>query len=369
MCIGLPLAVLPVFIHKTLGFSEIVAGIIISLQYIATFLVRGLAGKMVDTKGPKLAVLISMSSFFISGILMFIAFRFEETRMMSLLLLAITRLITGCAEGMIGASPINWAMLVAGNEHTATAISYNGIASYGALAVGAPLGVIISKNLGMEYIAVAIIVTALLGLVYVGFLKAAYGNFTSEPIPFLKVLRIVTPFGICLGLAGLGFGGLSNFITLYYDYFNWNNAALCLSVFSTLFILGRMFFANQINSKGGLKVALICLITEAVGLFLLFLAPTASLALIGAAITGLGFSLIFPALGVEAVKLAPASNAGAALAGYGLFIDLSLGATGPLEGTVINVFGMKYLFLFCAIMVAIGAFIVLKLMKKKSLKK
>ena len=46
-----------------------------------------------------------------------------------------------------------------------------------------------------------------------------------------------------------------------------------------------MFFANQINSKGGLKVALICLITEAVGLFLLFLAPTASLALIGAAIT------------------------------------------------------------------------------------
>ena len=110
---------------------------------------------------------------------------------------------------------------------------------------------------------------------------------------------------------------------------------------------------------------MICLITEAVGLFLLFLAPTASLALIGAAITGLGFSLIFPALGVEAVKLAPASNAGAALAGYGLFIDLSLGATGPLEGTVINVFGMKYLFLFCAIMVAVGILIVIRLKNKK----
>jgi predicted MFS family arabinose efflux permease len=284
---------------------------------------------------------------------------------MSLILLAITRLITGCAEGMIGASPINWAMLIAGNQHTAIAISYNGIACYGALAVGAPLGVIISKNLGMEHIAIAIVITALLGLVYTSFLKPAYGNSTSKPIPFLKVLRLVTPFGICLGLAGLGFGGLSNFITLYYDYFNWNNAALCLSVFSTLFILGRMFFSNQINAKGGLNVALICLITEAIGLFLLFLAPNESLALIGAAIAGLGFSLVFPALGVEAVKLAPASNAGAALACYGLFIDLSLGATGPLEGTVINVFGMKYLFLFCAIMVVVGILIVIRLKNKK----
>lgn len=223
-----------------------------------------------------------------------------------------------------------------------------------------------SKNLEMEHIAIAIVITALLGLIYTSYLKPVYGNSTSEQIPFLKVLKLVTPFGICLGLAGLGFRGLSNFITLYYDYFNWNNAALCLSVFSSLFILGRMLFSNQINAKGGLNVALICLITEAIGLFLLFLAPNESLALIGAAIAGLGFSLVFPALGVEAVKLAPASNAGAALACYGLFIDLSLGATGPLEGTVINVFGMKYLFLFCAIMVVVGLLIiVIRLMNKK----
>ncbi|WP_218925790.1 MFS transporter [Flavobacterium sediminis] len=138
-----------------------------------------------------------------------------------------------------------------------------------------------------------------------------------------------------------------------------------MSIFSALFILGRVFFANQITIRGGLKVSLICLITETIGLLLLFLATNPGFALVGAAITGLGFSLIFPALGVEAVRLAPPSNAGAALACYGLFIDLSLGATGPLEGTVINLFGMKYLFLFCAIMVAISIFIVLKLTNKK----
>jgi hypothetical protein len=47
---------------------------------------------------------------------------------------------TGCAEGMIGASPINWAIMAVGEKHTAKIISYNGVACYGALAIGASLG-------------------------------------------------------------------------------------------------------------------------------------------------------------------------------------------------------------------------------------
>lgn len=363
--IGLPLAVLPIYIHKTLGFSEIVAGIVISLQYISTFIVRGISGKLVDTRGPKIAVVLSMSGFLFSALLMFFAFGSEADRMLCLVLLAVTRLITGCAEGMIGASPINWAMLVVGEKHTATAISYNGIASYGALALGAPLGVLIAGHWGIVYIALWMAVAALAGLVVAVSKKAITGNFQAKPIPFFKVFRLVAPFGICLGLAGLGFGGLSNFITLYYDHFNWSGAALCLSVFSILFILGRLFFANQINLRGGLRVAFFCLITEMTGLAILFLATHPHVALIGAAITGLGFSLVFPALGVEAVRLAPASNAGAALACYGLFIDISLGVTGPLEGTVINIFGMKYLFLFCALVLLMGVIMVWKLMQQK----
>ena len=365
LCIGLPLAVLPIYIHKTLGYSEIVAGVIISLQYVSTFIVRGISGKQVDTRGPKPVVLISMIGFMASAILMFAAFKTQEDRMLCLVLLAVTRLITGCAEGMIGASPINWAMLAVGERHTATAISYNGIASYGALAVGAPLGVLISEHWKIEYIALWIFIIPLTGLLYAISKKAVTGRFKAKPIGFFKVLKLVAPFGVCLGLAGLGFGGLSNFITLYYDYFHWPGAALCLTVFSVLFITGRLFFANQINLRGGLRVSLVCLVTEMTGLIVLFLATHPHTALAGAAITGLGFSLVFPALGVEAVKLVPPSNAGAALACYGLFIDLSLGVTGPLEGAVINVFGMEYLFLFCAFTILISIIIIWRLLQRK----
>lgn len=76
--------------------------------------------------------------------------------------------------------------------------------------------------------------------------------------------------------------------------------------------------------------------------------------LVGAALTGLGFSLVFPALGVEAIKKVDQSQQGSALAAYGLFIDISLGVTGPLIGFVANNVGMTGIYPFSAIMVSIG---------------
>ena len=364
LCIGLPLAVIPMFVHNTLGYTEIIAGVVISLQYLATFLIRGYSGKIVDTHGPKRAVLLSMASFVVSGGLLFLALYLRHTPLLSISVLALSRLLTGCAEGMIGASPINWAMMVVGREHTATAISYNGIASYGALALGAPIGVWIADSMDIAYIGLVGMLIGAIGYALATTKTAVRPQGSTEQISFWKVLGIVAPFGAALGLAGIGFGGISNFITLYYDYFHWSHAAYCLSAFSVLFVLGRFIFADAIDRFGGQKVALICLIIEVLGLFLLFSAKQPMMALLGAAVTGIGFSLVFPALGVEAVKRAPIASSGAALAAYGLFIDISLGVTGPFAGSVIKVFGMPYLFAFCGLMVFIGLLIVWRLKKK-----
>ncbi len=52
------------------------------------------------------------------------------------------------------------------------------------------------------------------------------------------------------------------------------------------------------------------------------------MAKIGTFLTGAGFSLVFPALGVVAVKAVPQHNQGSALATYTVFMDLSLGVAG-----------------------------------------
>lgn len=367
--IGLSLSVLPIFISKNLGFSLVVAGLVISLQYVATFFLRAYSGKIIDGKGPKPAVLFSMISFSLTGIFLILAYYFKFSPLLSLSFLIITRLLTGCGEGMIGASPINWAIMALGEKHTAKIISYNGVACYGALAIGASLGVVIEHKFGLYGIG---IISILIGIIGFSFAKTKinYTNTnTQDSQSFWKVLGKVSPFGICLALGGIGFASISTFITLYYNYFHWNNGALCLTVFGGLFIAGRLAFSNVINNYGGIKVAIACLLVETIGLVVISFAATSQMALLGAGVTGLGFSLIFPALGVVAIKSVSPSSQGSALAGYGLFIDLSLGVAGPLIGAVADLCGMKYIFPFSAGMVLIGLCVAYYLKTKPSFNK
>lgn len=367
--IGLSLSVLPIFISKNLGFSLVIAGLVISLQYVATFFLRAYSGKIIDGKGPKPAVLFSMMSFSLTGIFLILAYHFKFSPLISLSFLVITRLLTGCGEGMIGASPINWAIMALGEKHTAKIISYNGVACYGALAIGASLGVLIEHQFGLYGIGILSILVGILGFIFARN-KTNYTNaHTQDSQSFWKVLGKVSPFGMCLALGGIGFASISTFITLYYNYFHWNNGALCLTVFGGLFVAGRLVFSNVINNYGGIRVAITCLLVETLGLLIISFAASSQMALFGAGVTGLGFSLIFPALGVVAIKSVSPSSQGSALAGYGLFIDLSLGVAGPLIGGVADIWGMKYIFPFSAIMVLTGLFVAYYLKTKSSFNK
>jgi len=352
--IGFTLAVLPVFITRELGFNTVVAGGVMSIQYIMTFLMRAVAGTIVDRNGPKRAVLISMTSFILSGLLLIAVFLTSASPLLSLTLLIGSRLLTGCGEGMVGASPINWALLRVGEKHTATAISYNGIANYSSLAFGAPLGLWMASSLGNWSLGAATILSALVGLWSAIRKPALYGPKSTSRPPFLRVLKSVSPYGSGLALAGIGFGTISTFITLYFVSRQWSSAALSITAFSTMFVAARLFFSRTINKYGGINVAMICMVAECLGLLMVWQAPSPVLAIAGAGMTGFGFSLVFPALGVEAVKRIPASSKGAALGGYGLFIDISLGITGPLVGFVANHFGLPAIFPFSAALALSG---------------
>lgn len=79
-------------------------------------------------------------------------------------------------------------------------------------------------------------------------------------------------------------------------------------------------------------MAMICFSVEIIGLLLVGVALMPWMAKIGVLLAGAGFSLVFPALGVVAVKAVPQQNQGAALATYTVFMDLSLGVTWAAGG-------------------------------------
>jgi len=76
----------------------------------------------------------------------------------------------------------------------------------------------------------------------------------------------------------------------------------------------------------------------------------------GAALTGFGFSLVFPALGVEAVRRIPPQDKGTALGAYGVFMDFALMVIGPAAGAIISGFGYPpiYLFAACSVLLALA---------------
>lgn len=346
--IGIPLAVLPGYVHNHLGYGTVIAGLVISVQYLATLLSRPYASRYIDTRGSKRAVMVGLAGCGLSGVFMLVSSWLTSMPAWSLASLLIGRLVLGSAESLVGSGSIGWGIGRVGAQNTAKVISWNGIASYGAIAIGAPLGVVMVGHLGMWSLGVSIIALGALG-VLLAWPKLAVPIVSGVRLPFLHVLGRVLPHGTGLALGSIGFGTIATFITLYYATNHWENAALCLSLFGASFISARLLFGNLINRIGGFRVAIACLSVETLGLLLLWLAPNPELALAGAALSGFGFSLVFPALGVEAVNLVPASSRGAAVGAYSLFIDLSLGITGPLVGAVAAGFGFASIFLFAAL--------------------
>jgi MFS family permease len=90
------------------------------------------------------------------------------------------------------------------------------------------------------------------------------------------------------------------------------------------------------------------------------------MALAGAGFGGLGLSLVFPAIGVEAVKRVPEFSRGTALGVYTAFSDVSFFLVGPVAGAIIGFYGYASVFLFALISVvmSLGIVIVLKEMQK-----
>lgn len=156
----------------------------------------------------------------------------------------------------------------------------------------------------------------------------------------------------------------ATFITLFYDAKGWDGAAFALTLFSCAFVGTRLLFPNGINRIGGLNVAMICFSVEIIGLLLVGVATMPWMAKIGVLLAGAGFSLVFPALGVVAVKAVPQQNQGAALATYTVFMDLSLGVTGPLAGLVMSWAGVPVIYLAAAGLVAIALLLTWRLKKR-----
>jgi MFS family permease len=363
LCIGVFLDTLPSFVHQELRLSAVLAGLFVSLQYIATFATRSYAGRMADTIGPRQTVRKALIFCGASGVFMVLAGLLQRQFWFAIAAIVLSRLTLGIGESLCAVGAIMWGIGRVGTDHTAKVIAWNGIATYVPIALGAPVGILIASKGGVAALGLFVIVTCVIAMIAatrMASTKAPEGELASIGY----ILPRVTPYGLALALGGMGFGVIAACITLYFAHQNWTGAALSLTIYGLSFVIARLLFAGLIDKFGGFPIAAVSFVIEAIGLALLAMNHSRELAYVGCGLTGLGFSLVFPALGVEAAEIFPISSRGTVLAVYSAFVDLSLFLTGPIAGLVISVWGYPAIFLGVAALVLVALALTLWLAAK-----
>lgn len=362
MTIGLPLTVIPLFVHQELGFNDVWVGVVVGVQFLATVLTRGYAGRLADQKGAKRTTLQGMSACGISGVFCLLAILLPVSSIYQLLLLIIGRLVLGLGESQLLTGNLTWGMRLAGAENAGKVMSWNGMAIYGSLAVGAPLGLIIYQQYGFMAVGGIVMLLPCISWLINGSVRSVtplQGNL----LPFWSVIRKIWKMGMILALKGIGFAAIGTFISLYFVSEQWGNAGLAMSAFGCAFVLVRVFWGGLPDRVNGYRIALISLLIEFIGLITLWLAPVYGIALFGAALTGAGCSLIYPAVGTEVVKAVAPQMRGTALGGYSAFQDIAYGVTGPLAGMVVATLGYRGIYLIAAMGVLIALMMTLSALR------
>ena len=357
LAVGLPLPVIPLFVHDKLGFSNLIVGLVIGVQFLATVLTRGYAGRLTDHYGGKRSALQGAAACALGGLIYLIAALPTFSSLMGLAIIIVGRLVTGFGESQFVTGCVSWSIASVGPQRAGMSMSWTGIAMFAALAVGAPMGMELYQTHGLEAAMLACIAAPLTAAIF-AFCERSYSNPSGQRLPFYRVIGQIWREGLGLMLQGVGLSGLTAFASLYFAARSWDNAGLVMTAFGIGFIFVRLALGSLPDKMSGYRVALWSLMVEAAGQAILWGAPTEIVALAGALVTGLGCALIFPALGVEALKRVLPANRGSAMGAFVAFLDLAYGLSGPAAGVIAGEFGYAAVYLFGAGCALLGAALV-----------
>lgn len=307
LAMGLPLPVLGVRVHDTLGFSSFVVGLVLGAQSWATLVTRHASGTRVDAAGPRSAVLRGLVVSVLAGALAMVSAQVPH-ELTSVTVLVLGRGLLGLGESLVITGALSWGVALAGRERSGLVMAWVGIAMYGALAVGAPLGSSLDARFGFLGVTAVATLAPLLAVAVLPFTRDVAPTGGAR-LPFSGVAKALWLPGLGLALAALGFGAIAAFATLRFREQGWAHSALAMTAFGGAYVLARLVFGGLPDRFGGARVAAASAATAAVGQLGLWFATSGEVAVASAALTGLGFSLAFPSFGVEAFSACPRRTA------------------------------------------------------------
>jgi MFS family permease len=363
LCVAMSLPVTSVYVTTRLGLGNALAGLAVGIAFASTIVTRGMAGRIADHRGGKYCMIRGLGVYALAGLVCVAASWPGIPALAAYGVLVVGRLLLGVGESLALVGLLAWGFGIMGPQASGRVLALVGMGLYGAFAVGSPIGLALFDRVGFAGVMSACALVPLVGLAMAAPV-AAVARHVGERPPFWRIIGRIWEPGLVVGLQGVGFAAIGAFVPLLFLHRGWSHAGLGLTCFGGAFVLARMLFGHLPDRIGAIPVALVSMAVEVVGQYLLWTASSPAVALAGAFLTGLGCSLIFPAMGIEVVRRIPPHLRGTAMGGFAAFQDLAYGGTGPVAGLLADRFGYGVVFLFGGLAASLGFALVIAIARQ-----
>jgi MFS family permease len=178
LIIGIPMPVLPLYVHQGLGFSAFVVGLVAGSQFGSALLSRVWAGRFSDSRGAKQAVICGLVVATLSGLLYLLSQGFTDAPRVAVLVVLLGRALLGTAESFLITGALSWGM----------SISFLDLS----LALGSPTLGLVAGSEGIESVFLFSAIAALLGGVLIfRFMRKGQRphNALHRPVLFPEEIR------------------------------------------------------------------------------------------------------------------------------------------------------------------------------------
>jgi MFS family permease len=342
LAIGAALPVLPAYVRGPLHSSDLAVGIVVGAFALTSVVCRPLAGRQADQRGRRLVLIAGALAMALGGVLYLVSD--------SVATLIVARLVVGMGEGSLYTAGATWAVDLAPEDQRGLALGLFGLAVWGGLSIGPVAGELLRSNVG--YNSVWILTAALpaaAALIASRLPESAKLVSGAEPGPLAWFPRAAHRPGLALALANVGYAALAGFVVLALRARGIGGGATVFTAFAVAVFASRLVLSRVPDRAGARRTATAAGLLEALGLTVIASAHSLELALLGALIVGVGFSMLFPSLALMVVGEVGDDRRGSALGAFTAFFDIGVGLGAPIAGLTASIAGYPAVFYLSAV--------------------
>src|SRR4051794_4008342 len=346
--VGGVLPILPRYVRGPIGAGDLAVGVVVGAFAFTAVVGRPVGGRMAGATGRRRGAVAGLLITSAAGLLYLLPLGVGG--------LVFARLVLGIGDGWVFTAGATWIVDLAPEARRGQAIGMFGLAVWGGLAFGPVLGEAAFALGGYDAVWVFAAVSPLLGALVARRVPDAHVPIPAErrvPAPLLP--RPVVAPGLALALANVGYGTMSGFVVLLLSDRSIGGGAGVFPAFAA-WVGGPRLLAGRLPDRLGPRVtAFAAGCAEAIGLALLAAAQSLEVALAGAVVMGMGFSLLFPSLALIVVGRTGETGRGTSLGAFTAFFDVGVGLGAPIAGAVAAAAGYGAAFWTAACAAAAGA--------------